>query len=159
MKDIDIVVGYQETDAERLAAAYTEAYYADAQMLREAIRPETLATIIHEETLFKIDICPAKKEAYRPQALARRQRIDLGGFSIWIATAEDVILSKLIWHRLSSSELQLHDAAEIIKINANLDMNYLRQGAQQLGVAENLEKLLKEAEELWEAEENSETPH
>jgi len=158
-KDIDIVVGYQEADAERITAAFTEAYYVDAQMLREAIRHETLANIIHEETLFKIDICPAKKDAYSQQALARRQRIDLGGFSVWIATAEDVILSKLVWNRLSPSELQLQDAAEIIKIYENLDIHYLQQWAQQLGVAEDLEKLLKEAKELWEAEENSETPH
>src|SRR6266436_3575526 len=60
-----------------------------------------------------------------------------------IATAEDVILHKLIWNRLSPSERQLGDAAGVVVVQADaLDKNYLRQWSNELGVAGELERLL-----------------
>ena len=75
--------------------------------------------------------------------LRRRVRVTLFGEPAWISTAEDVILHKLVWDRVSPSERQLADAAGIVAVQADaLDKDYLRSWAQKLEVAGDLERLL-----------------
>ena len=65
------------------------------------------------------------------------------GEPAWIATAEDVILHKLVWNRMSPSDRQLGDAAGIVAVQADaLDKNYLRQWGQELKLTKELERLL-----------------
>src|SRR5213078_2995813 len=75
--------------------------------------------------------------------LRRRARVTLFGEPAWISTAEDVILHKLVWNRISPSDRQLGDAAGIVAVQADaLDKNYLKQWAQELRLANELERLL-----------------
>jgi hypothetical protein len=61
----------------------------------------------------------------------------------WIVTAEDVLLHKLVWNRISPSDRQLGDAAGVLAVQADaLDKEYLRMWAKELQVAEELERLL-----------------
>jgi hypothetical protein len=67
----------------------------------------------------------------------------LFGEPAWISTAEDVILHKLFWNRISPSDRQLGDAAGIVAVQADaLDKNYMRQWAQELKLTSELERLL-----------------
>ena len=72
----------------------------------------------------------------------RRVRVRLAGFDAWIATREDLILSKLVWAEPSGSELQLRDVGALLAGGA--DLGYLRRWAAGLGVAGMLEKCLDE---------------
>ena len=75
--------------------------------------------------------------------LRRRAQVTLFGEPAWISTAEDVILHKLVWNRMSPSDRQLGDAAGIVSVQADaLDKNYLRQWAQELKLTGELERLL-----------------
>jgi hypothetical protein len=70
-------------------------------------------------------------------------RVTLFGEPSWIATAEDVILHKLIWNRITPSGRQLGDAAGVVAVQAGaLDNNYLMQWAQELKLVDELGKLL-----------------
>ena len=61
----------------------------------------------------------------------------------WIATAEDVILHKLVWNRITPSDRQLGDAAGVVAVQADaLDKNYLRRWARELNWTNELERLL-----------------
>jgi hypothetical protein len=66
--------------------------------------------------------------------------------SVWTASAEDTVLSKLRWARTSESEMQLNDVLGILGVQRSVDLGYLRYWAPRLGVSEQLEKLLAEAE-------------
>jgi hypothetical protein len=67
----------------------------------------------------------------------------LFGEPAWIATAEDVILHKLVWNRITPSDRQLGDAAGIVAVQAEaLDRPHLRRWAQELGLAAELDRLL-----------------
>jgi hypothetical protein len=58
-------------------------------------------------------------------------------------TAEDVILSKLCWNRLSPSDKQVADVAGIVAVQTDdLDCDYLRHWADELGVRLILDKVL-----------------
>jgi hypothetical protein len=69
--------------------------------------------------------------------------LNLLGEPTWIATAEDVMLHKLYWDSLTSSERQISDAAGVVAVQSDsLDRAYLQKWAGQLGVSEKLNKLL-----------------
>ena len=73
--------------------------------------------------------------------LERRVEAQILGTSTWIATAEDIILSKLRWRSTSSSDVQWRDCLEIAAVN-DLDVDHLRTWAPVIGVSEDLERLL-----------------
>jgi hypothetical protein len=58
---------------------------------------------------------------------------------VWLATAEDVVLHKLYWNRITPSDRQLGDVAGVMEVQrGKLDEDYLRHWAGQLGVAPEL---------------------
>ena len=67
-----------------------------------------------------------------------------------VATAEDVVLSKLRWYRLGgeTSEQQWNDVLGVISVQRDrLDLAYLRDWAQYLKVDDLLEQVLAERHE------------
>jgi hypothetical protein len=72
----------------------------------------------------------------------RRVRVEIGAEPAWLATAEDVLLHKLYWNRLSPSDRQLKDAAGVFAVQTdNLDRGYLQHWAGQLGISAQLEDI------------------
>jgi hypothetical protein len=57
----------------------------------------------------KVDFWLAQPEPFEEEMLRRRVRTTLFGEPAWISTAEDIVLHKLIWNRLSPSERQAGD--------------------------------------------------
>ena len=56
---------------------------------------------------------------------------------MFVATAEDTILSKLLWSRESESERQVRDAAGVVSaVGDSLDREYVARWAEKLGVAD-----------------------
>lgn len=75
---------------------------------------------------------------------ARRLRVTLFGEPAWIATAEDTLLHKLYWNRITPSERQLGDAAGIVAVQGgDLDRSYLELWARELEVGTVLGDLLE----------------
>lgn len=106
--------------------------------------------IQHYPYAFKIDVFPATEEFHHTQlAHATTATFDFFGQEITcrVVSAEDVLLAKLRWFRLSgdSSERQWNDVSGVIAISgANLDREYLSSWGAKLGVSELLNKALTE---------------
>jgi hypothetical protein len=64
---------------------------------------------------------------------------------LFIATAEDVILSKLEWSKLSQSQRQLEDVAAVLRSWQDLDRPYLKKWIQDLQVGAEWESAIKKA--------------
>jgi len=64
--DVDIVADLAEEHAASLAAELGEAYYVDADMIREAVRLRESFNLIHLATLMKIDVF-VRKSPSRPR--------------------------------------------------------------------------------------------
>ena len=98
--DADIVVDPSPEALDALLAALAaDGYYADARTAREALRARRLFNVIDPETAFKVDLIVRKERPFSREEFARRERRDLGGLAVSIATPEDTILSKLEWAR------------------------------------------------------------
>jgi hypothetical protein len=100
--------------------------------------------------MFKVDIFIPKARPFDQQQLKRRKAEQIRPDSdehIWVLTAEDVVLAKLDWFRLGGevSERQWRDILGVLKTQqASIDVDYLRQWAQSLGITDLIERALKE---------------
>ena len=79
---------------------------------------------------------------YRQVEFARRREINFSGVKTWIATREDLILSKLVWAKDSGSELQQRDVRSLM--DDSVDRGYVGQWAKRLGVDALLRKVADE---------------
>jgi hypothetical protein len=149
--DADLVADLQMEHIEPLAHALGEAFYADVEMMREAIRHHSSFNVIHLDTMFKVDIFVAKPREFDRSQLARRQSCVLSEDPprrAYITSAEDIVLAKLEWYHIGgrSSDRQWRDILGVMKVQKDrLDHDYLKHMATTLGVGDLLEQALKEA--------------
>jgi hypothetical protein len=133
-RDIDIVVDVQPTDAPRIVAAFERDFYCDPDAVARAVSTRRLVNLIHQESAHKIDLIVRKDTPYRRLEFERRQQRVIDGFAVWLVTAEDLLLSKLVWAAEGASELQLRDARALVASVPDLDWPYLNRWAPELGV-------------------------
>ena len=147
--DVDIVVDMKLKHIPLLVAALAKEFYADDEMMRDAIEQHRSFNLIHYETAFKADIFIRKPRAFDRMQLERRQTSVITTDpeqSVYITSPEDTILSKLEWYRTGGeiSDSQWRDVLGILKIRAGeLDLDYLRKWAGELKVSDLLERALK----------------
>ncbi|OWY61702.1 hypothetical protein B7486_62395, partial [cyanobacterium TDX16] len=92
---------------------------------------------------WKIDLVIRKDRPFSHSELARRRIRPIAGTSMPVAAAEDVVLSKLEWAAASGSERQVADAVSVLAAVADeIDLEYLRRWADELGVRDELEEAL-----------------
>ena len=141
-RDIDLVVECAGRDPKRLVALFEPNYYVSETDVARALADRSMFNVLHLDKLVKLDLIVRKEARFRVHEFGRRVRVRLAGFDAWIATREDLILSKLVWAEPSGSELQLRDVHALLAGGA--DLGYLRRWAAGLGVAGMLEKCLDE---------------
>lgn len=148
--DADFVAAIQlhhiKPFVERLGAEF----YIDAESILEAVREETSFNLLHEETLLKVDIFVLKRQPFAFEQMARREKLTAGAnvAPIFVATAEDTVLSKLSWYRLGGevSDRQWNDILGILKLQSDrLDRSYMAEWAKQIEVVDLLERALHQA--------------
>jgi hypothetical protein len=148
--DVDLVVDIQIGQVDILIQKLGDAFYADAEMSRNAISQGISFNLIHKETMFKVDIFGKKDRPFDKSQFDRRVAQPLTTdpeHKAYIATPEDIILAKLEWFRLGGevSDRQWKDILNVIQIQGKrLDLEYLREWANQLEIADLLIKALSD---------------
>jgi hypothetical protein len=88
-----------------------------------------------------VDFIVRKETPYRQEEFARRIAVEIDGVTMWLVTAEDLLLSKLVWAAESQSEMQLQDARNLIRSGVDLDWTYIERWANELTVGELLREV------------------
>jgi hypothetical protein len=141
--DLDFVVQLPMSAVSHIVQEFSGDFYIDETAVRAAYQPPHQFNAIDTRSALKVDFWLPKPAPFDKEMLRRRVQVTLFGEPAWICTAEDVILHKLVWNRISPSDRQLGDAAGVVAVQADaLDKNYLRQWAQELKLASELERLL-----------------
>jgi hypothetical protein len=121
-------------------------YYADEQMIRDAVARRASFNILHLDTGFKIDVFVQKDRPFDRELLARRIKAPVfgeGEGEFGVVTAEDTILLKLEWYRIGgeSSDRQWGDIIGVMKTQAGrLDDAYLDRWAADIAVTDLLDR-------------------
>jgi len=148
--DVDVVAALRPIHAAALAKQLADDYYADADVIADAIRRRAMFNVVHLATMMKVDVYVAATE-FDASALARHRLDSLlrtpGARQFAIATAEDVILHKLTWFRDGGqvSERQWNDVIGVLRVQRDLDLAFMRDWAARLAVTDLLERALREA--------------
>lgn len=151
--DIDILADVKADQVRPLLTALQTAFYVDEQAVRDAVAQRRSFNAIHFDSVFKVDIFIPKTDDFARAQLERRQlrRISTDREdNVFVATAEDTILAKLRWYQAGEevSVNQWNDVVGILGTSlASLDMTYLHDWAEKLGVTALLQKALGEVEE------------
>lgn len=149
--DVDIVADIKTEHIPLMVSALSQEFYADDEMMRDAIEHRSSFNLIHYETAFKVDIFIRKARAFDGMQLERRRTSIIAtdpDQSIYVTSPEDTILAKLEWYRLGGevSDRQWRDILGVLKTRSGeLELQYLRQWAKELKVSDLLERALEEA--------------
>lgn len=148
--DADIVASMRPEQASPLAQALGEAFYVDAEMIRDAVIHRSEFNVIHLGTMFKVDVFVPRADPISRAQIARAAAVSVadGGLTLTVASAEDTVAQKLLWYRRGgeTSERQWLDTLGVLAVKAkSLDLDYLRQTTEALGVSDLLDRALAEA--------------
>jgi hypothetical protein len=150
--DIDLVARLPMSKVAALVERLEPGYYADAEMIRDAIRQQASFNLIHLETMLKIDVYILRPRPFDLQSFERRRpdSFDLheGARQFQIEAPEDVVLHKLEWYRLGGGVADRHwtDVLGVLKVQrATIDVVYLKKWACEIGVEDLLLRALADA--------------
>lgn len=149
--DADIVANLTSSRAPRFVSALEKGFYVDIGAVQEAIATQRSFNLIHYETALKVDIFVLSRQPFQREQMARRKLAQTSSNEdrvMYLASAEDTILSKLAWFRLGgeTSERQWLDVRGVLKVQQpTLDYDYMRKWADDLGVADLLARSMDEA--------------
>ncbi len=146
--DIDFVAVILPHDAKKLAKSFDpNRYYISEETIQEAIAQGSPFNLIDSHTGLKADFWPLKSDSYHQTCFDRRKKCRIFGIDTYIATPEDLILTKLEWYRLSGgSEVQFKDALGIYEVQRkNLDLEYIYKWSEYLGVKDLMDKLVEKS--------------
>ena len=126
--DIDMVADIEDSDIPGLIHSFPEQdYYIDADSIEQAIQFKSQFNIIHLSSGLKIDVMIKKKTFFDNSRFSRIKRLRLEEKEINFASPEDVILKKMEYYKMGSSEKHLRDITGILKIyKGKIDLEYLK---------------------------------
>ncbi|MBL8733728.1 MAG: hypothetical protein JNN13_15255 [Planctomycetes bacterium] len=149
--DVDIAADVRLEHVDAIVAALRVDYYADGDLIRDAVRHRTCFNLLYLRAYFKVDIFVPPDTRYARMAMSRsvRRELRVGDVAAVFpfATPEDVALHKLDWwQQAGGSERQWADLMGLLRAQrGRLDLAYLREWAAALGLTAEIEQALHEA--------------
>jgi hypothetical protein len=152
--DVDLAAELRPEHVAPLVGALSGEFYVSAPRVKEAVDARRSFNVIHLATMMKVDVFVSRERPYERALFDRLtpEFLDAGGTSMPhpVPRAEDVILLKLEWFRAGGevSDRQWGDVLGVIKVaGQSLDRDYLSRWADDLGVADLLQRAFVTAEE------------
>lgn len=149
--DADFAVALPPLAVDRFVRTASPAFHLDADEAREAARDLRMFCMTHKVDLLKIDVHVVPDTGHHKAEFDRARWIQMGngpGDEVLVATAEDVLLQKLMWFRKGGeeSQRQWRDVCGILKTRSrNLDVGYIRGWAEQQGTGDLFERAWMES--------------
>lgn len=130
-RDFDFIVHLKKENIELLLEEFHEGYYCDEDAVKDAVINKTMFNIIDHKSGYKADFMILKDEPYRLVEFERRKKITVVDISLYIVSAEDLLISKLIWIQEIQGNLQSEDIKILAEL-PHLDWEYIRHWINDL---------------------------
>jgi hypothetical protein len=135
--DIDIIIELTSNDVENFIKEFEPDYYVPHSRIKDAIYRNRMFNLLNQQTIIKIDCVIRKDDEFNLLAFSRRKQVKYTDyFDVWIINKDDLILSKLNWAKISRSEMQMRDVANLLR--NGYDVDYVNKWADKLGVSDML---------------------
>jgi predicted nucleotidyltransferase len=133
-QDIDVIVEATPAQLRGLVRSLpVDQYYSDLDAALQAHWAESMFNVIDLSTGWKIDFILRKSRPFSREEFRRRVRVNLQGVSLFVASAEDMVVAKLEWSKLAQSQRQIDDAAAILRARGEtLDRSYIEKWTKEL---------------------------
>ncbi len=149
--DVDIIVDLHARHIQPLLEALGPEFYGTQSAAESAVKRRASFNVIHLPSMFKVDLFVLADNEFDREAMRRAQRGPIGTDDdqeeVWLASAEDVILSKLRWYRLGNevSQVQWSDIKSTLAVrHDSLDFDYLHRWANFLTLNDLLDRACAE---------------
>ncbi len=146
--DIDLIVDLVEEGISELAQTLATEFYVDELSMQRAVAEHGSCNLVHLASGVKVDLFVKGDSAFDLEEFERRVPVLLGDEApreVFVKSAEDTVLRKLLWYRLGGelSDRQWADVRGVISVQAGrLDIEYLARWADLLSVRDLLDQLL-----------------
>lgn len=145
--DIDIVAELKSKDVVKFVDSASKTFFADIEHVTNAVAAQKSFNLIHIETIIKVDIF-TRIDSLQIEQLKRSTPVEIPGIDlpVKIASAEDIIISKLVWYQKGGrvSERQWRDIQGVLAINGSaIDRSYIFQWCEQLEISDLAEKIFE----------------
>ena len=140
-RDIDVVIELKEGDIDKFVGLFESDFYINRETVENEVSRQGMFNLIYNRYVIKIDFIVKKSSTYQQGAFSRRKQVLIEQSPMWFVSAEDLVISKLIWAKESHSEMQLKDVRNLIETVDSLDFKYIENCVRELG----LEQIYKEA--------------
>lgn len=109
--DVDMVSDLKPQHVHSLVTMLETSYYIDEEMILDAIKNRASFNLIHLETMLKVDVFIVKEGPYHKESFKRRRKDSIDedetSVEIYLVSAEDIILNKLDWYRMSYGRMYI----------------------------------------------------
>jgi hypothetical protein len=134
-QDVDIVIHPTEKSLRMFVASVPqERAYIDLPTAVAALHVRDMFNLIDMDTGWKADLIIRKARPFSVVEFDRRRLTHWLGLPVYVATPEDVVVSKLEWCRMSGgSQQQLNDVGGVLAaVGSGLDLAYIEEWVEKL---------------------------
>lgn len=147
-KDVDIVVELSSHQSlTELTGLIGPEFTLDDQVTFETITGNLRHIIRCRRSAIVVELFELKEDSYQKERFRRRREVFVPqlGISVFLPTAEDVIVQKLRWGRPKD----LDDAAQVYAIQLpKLDLAYVENWCQNLNILDRYQQIVSQASPL-----------
>jgi hypothetical protein len=144
-KDADIVVQSDLGGIARLIADECATLRLDPQLGFESVTATTKIILRAEQEEFEVELFGLSDDPHDQERFKRRICVDWFGLPMWMASAEDALITKLRWANQIGRAKDIADAQNIVGVSGdNLDWPYIEHWCDQHCSRPLLEKIRAE---------------
>lgn len=145
-KDADFVLQLEKLNLNTLLEALGQGWTLDPQISMESVTLTTRYKLNREDSAFSVELFGLSSDPHDQSRFNRRASKSAAGRSVWVLTAEDVLVTKLRWLASAKRTKDQADIENVLKGQAGrLDYPYIRAWCDQHGTRELFEQLYEEA--------------
>ena len=127
-KDADFVVQFDNTPIREATRYLGPSYVFDDQMSFETATKTYRWKLWHPASAFMIELFLISDDPHDREQFSRRKSVRYDGHDVFVATAEDVVITKLRWSRPGKRAKDIDDVRSVITVSgAKLDWPYTRR--------------------------------
>ncbi|MEO7767473.1 MAG: hypothetical protein ABIS01_08610 [Ferruginibacter sp.] len=130
-RDFDFVVYMQHNHIQMFVEQFKEGYYCDEDAVKDAIKHKSKFNIIDFGSHYKADFILMKEDKYGIEAFNRRNEIEYDGKTFFLVTAEDLLISKIMWIQNLQSAVQMEDIKKLCQLDT-IDWSFTNNWIKKL---------------------------